>query len=63
MFVFQVGPTELLAIEDDIRHNMVEAGVAREVPHSTLFVFMLCIVLSVVVINIHALFDVMCATE
>lgn len=28
--VIPVGPTELLAIEDDIRHSMVEAGVARE---------------------------------
>jgi hypothetical protein len=31
---FQVGPVELLAVEDEMKEKMVEKGVCREVAYS-----------------------------
>ena len=30
----QVGPTELLAVEDELKHKLVETGLCREVLYS-----------------------------
>lgn len=32
VLIFQVGPTELFAVEYELSQKMVERGVAREVP-------------------------------